>query len=30
MNKIKNYKFNFLFVDNGSLDKTREKINFKN
>lgn len=27
IDKIKNYKFNFLFVDNGSLDKTREKIN---
>lgn len=26
VDKIKNYKFNFLFVDNGSLDKTREKI----
>ena len=26
IDKIKNYKFNFLFVDNGSLDKTREKI----
>jgi dolichol-phosphate mannosyltransferase len=23
---IKNYKFNFLFIDNGSTDKTREKI----
>lgn len=28
IDKIKNYKFNFLFVDNGSLDKTREKISF--
>ena len=26
VDKIKNYKFNFLFVDNGSIDKTREKI----
>lgn len=26
VDKIKKYKFNFLFVDNGSLDKTREKI----
>lgn len=25
-NKIKKYTFNFLFVDNGSLDDTREKI----
>lgn len=25
--KIKKYRFNFLFIDNGSLDKTREKIN---
>jgi len=26
--KIKKYDFNFLFVDNGSLDKTRDKIRF--
>lgn len=26
--KIKKYKFEFLFVDNGSSDKTREKIMF--
>lgn len=26
INKIKNYKFTFLFVDNGSTDKTRERI----
>lgn len=25
--KIKNYNFNFLFVDNGSSDKTRDEIN---
>ncbi|MFA6185105.1 MAG: glycosyltransferase family 2 protein [Candidatus Shapirobacteria bacterium] len=26
ISKIKNYEFSFLFVDNGSIDKTREKI----
>jgi len=28
IDKIKNYKFNFLFIDNGSADKTRDKINY--
>ncbi|MDD4938201.1 MAG: glycosyltransferase family 2 protein [Candidatus Shapirobacteria bacterium] len=27
IDKIKNYKFDFLFVDNGSTDKTRDRIN---
>jgi len=27
ISKISNYDFDFLFIDNGSLDKTREKIN---
>lgn len=28
ISKITNYNFSFLFIDNGSLDKTRDKINF--
>lgn len=28
INGINNYSFDFLFVDNGSTDKTRDKINF--
>jgi len=28
INKINKYSFNFIFVDNGSFDKTRKKINY--
>lgn len=28
IDKINNYNFDFLFVDNGSTDKTRDKINY--